>query len=486
MSPWLSDLLLRTQTDERLAALARLGHQRAFETIVERYRLPLHAYAQRISPNRADDLVQQTFLAALSALQADTEVRHLRGWLYQIMRHLAWRENASWPALGELDDDAPVTESAEQVAERRMLALDALAEVAQLPTRQHEALIQTALQGRSRTEVAAAMGLSEGAVRQLVHRARASVRAAVTAIIPFPLMRWLAGARSSAAASVSEATLGAGTASGAGIALKLGVGALVASGAVATGVISTAPRAHTPRARLSAERSGNSRAILAGAVHAPIGPVPGTLLAARNGGALMGSSGHRSESSRTVRRSSAGRSAPSAGTTSSGQFAGGGSRRPTGAPSGPGSGTNTHGGSDGNGGSGGSDGGRQSHSGSGSTGDGSSGSSSGGGGSDGGSSGSGTSGSDGGSSGGTSGSSGSGGGGSGGPDGGSSGSTTSGSDGSGSTPATSGDGSGSASSGSTSGSGGDGSGSSSGDAPSGSASGAGSGSGDTQSGGSGS
>src|SRR5437763_2641730 len=132
MSPWLSDLLLRTQTDERLAALARLEHQRAFETIVERYRVALHVYAQRINPNRAEDLVQQTFLAALSALQADTEVRHLRGWLYEILRNLAWRDSASWPALSELDDAAPATESAEQVAERRMLALAALAEVAQV------------------------------------------------------------------------------------------------------------------------------------------------------------------------------------------------------------------------------------------------------------------------------------------------------------------------------------------------------------------
>src|SRR5438067_10199123 len=123
MSPWLSDLLLRTQTDERLAALAQLGHQRAFETIVERYRLALHAYAQRISPARAEDLVQQTFLAALSALQSGTEVRHLRGWLYEILRNLAWRESASWPAMAELDDGAPATESAEQVAERRMLAV---------------------------------------------------------------------------------------------------------------------------------------------------------------------------------------------------------------------------------------------------------------------------------------------------------------------------------------------------------------------------
>jgi hypothetical protein len=130
-----------------------------------------------------------------------------------------------------------------------MLARDTLAEVAQLPTRQQDALVQMAIEGRSRTEVAASMGLSEGAVRQLVHRARATVRSAVTAITPFPLARWLAGGRSGSAAGLSDATVGAATASGAGIGLKLGVGALVTSGVLATSVISTVSPAHQAHQR---------------------------------------------------------------------------------------------------------------------------------------------------------------------------------------------------------------------------------------------
>ena len=42
--------LLRTQTDERLAALARDGHERAFEAIVERHRKPLLRAARRVLP----------------------------------------------------------------------------------------------------------------------------------------------------------------------------------------------------------------------------------------------------------------------------------------------------------------------------------------------------------------------------------------------------------------------------------------------------
>jgi RNA polymerase sigma factor (sigma-70 family) len=189
MSPWLSDLLLRTQTDERLVVLAHLGHKRAFELIVERYRRPLTAYAARFDTQRADDLVQQTFLSALSALQAGTEVRHLRGWLYEIMRNQARRDYACAEVASELDETQSVTDSAQQVAERRMFALDALGAVAELPARQHDAIVQMAFHGLSRTEVADSMGLSEGAVRQLVHRARASLRTAVTAVTPMPVLR---------------------------------------------------------------------------------------------------------------------------------------------------------------------------------------------------------------------------------------------------------------------------------------------------------
>src|SRR5436309_15290873 len=95
MSPSLSDRSLRSQTDAPLVTLASAGQECAFSMIVERYRRSLHEYAHRFGAESAEDLVQQTFLCAYSALQSGTEVRHLRGWLYQILRHLAARPGAS-------------------------------------------------------------------------------------------------------------------------------------------------------------------------------------------------------------------------------------------------------------------------------------------------------------------------------------------------------------------------------------------------------
>ena len=235
MSPWLSDLFLRSQTDDRLVALAATGHSRAFTTIVERYRRDLVAYARRFDSGRAEDFVQQTFLSAFSALQSGAEVRHLRGWLFQILRNLATRAGASAPSEAEFEDCDAVAESTEQTVERRLLAVDALTAMSRLPERQHDALIQTAIHGRSRTEVADVMGLSEGAVRQLVHRARETLRTAVTAVTPLPLARWFAGLSGGAGSSLPELVAGAGAVPATGLALKLG--AVVATGVVASGVI---------------------------------------------------------------------------------------------------------------------------------------------------------------------------------------------------------------------------------------------------------
>src|ERR1700752_156732 len=85
-----SAVLLRTQSDERLVSLARAGHERAFEAIVERYRGALLRAARRYLPDaRAEDALQQAFLAAWSALRRGDDVRYLRAWLYRIVHNSA-------------------------------------------------------------------------------------------------------------------------------------------------------------------------------------------------------------------------------------------------------------------------------------------------------------------------------------------------------------------------------------------------------------
>src|SRR3954453_23001578 len=85
-----SIVLLRTQTDARWVALAREGHERAFEAIVECYRRPLLRACRRVLPEaRAEDALQHALLAAWAALQRGDDVRDLRAWLFRIAHNTA-------------------------------------------------------------------------------------------------------------------------------------------------------------------------------------------------------------------------------------------------------------------------------------------------------------------------------------------------------------------------------------------------------------
>jgi len=113
-------------SDERLVALAREGHDSAFAAIVERYRPQLLAFAQRTtSDGRAEDLVQQAFLHAFSALRDGTEVVHLRGWLHQIVRNAAFRSSQRSQPEAVLDADAGERNPVDPT-DTRLLAVSAL------------------------------------------------------------------------------------------------------------------------------------------------------------------------------------------------------------------------------------------------------------------------------------------------------------------------------------------------------------------------
>ena len=176
MTPLLSTAILRTQSDARLAALAREGHDRAFEAIVERHRRPLLAHARRILPDgRAEDVVQQTFLSAWAALRDGQDVRDLRAWLHRIVHNAALNahKRAGYD-YDELRESLLGAAAPEDDLERRRIMRETLAGVAALPERQREALLRIAVQGASQAEVARDLGISDGALRQLVHRARST------------------------------------------------------------------------------------------------------------------------------------------------------------------------------------------------------------------------------------------------------------------------------------------------------------------------
>lgn len=67
-----------------------------------------------------------------------------------------------------------------------------LAGLAEMPELQRRAFVMTALAGSSHEEAAATLGVSDGAVRGMVYRARGALRHAAAALLPGPLWSWAA------------------------------------------------------------------------------------------------------------------------------------------------------------------------------------------------------------------------------------------------------------------------------------------------------
>jgi RNA polymerase sigma factor (sigma-70 family) len=226
--------VLSTQSDERLVDLVRAGSDPAFEAIVERYRRALMRYVSRLlPPERAEDVVQQAFVKAYEAMHRDAAELNLRPWLYRIAHNgavNALRDRALGHA--ELDERFDGVERPDQALERTLGLRDLVVAVQALPERQRNAILLRELEGRSYGEIAAALGVTDGGVRQLLNRARNSLRAAAAAVLPVPLVTRLAGAESTEpiTARIAELT-GVG---GSALAMKLCATALV-TGAVVGG-----------------------------------------------------------------------------------------------------------------------------------------------------------------------------------------------------------------------------------------------------------
>lgn len=246
MSPSVSIRLLSTQSDARLLELAQAGHERAFEALVRRYRRPLLAHCRRLllSDERAEDALQQALLQAWLALRSGTEVANAKSWLHRIVHNAALNAlRVSGYDYCKLSESLSGSDAPQADLDRRIAVREALAGLAALPEMQREALLRTAVEGDSHQQVARDLGLSEPALRGLVYRARTSLRAAVGALMPPPLLNWAlsSGARGTTIAErIGELGLGGGSAGVAGMLVKGGAVAVTA-GALAGGIGAVRP-----------------------------------------------------------------------------------------------------------------------------------------------------------------------------------------------------------------------------------------------------
>jgi RNA polymerase sigma factor (sigma-70 family) len=242
---------LRAQPDRRLVQLIREGYESAFEEVVRRYRTPLDRFAAAIVGGRSEDVTQDAFSKALLALRGTTTEIELKPWLYRIVRNTALNEIRDSPPLTEeLVEAIPGGRSAAVEAERREEIGELMRRLRALPEPQRAAIVMRELEGLSHEEIAAALGVSGGAARQAIYRARVALRDGFGLLIPLPLLRVLfdhgaeaaAGASAggvAAAGAASAASGGAGaTLGGMGAAgpLKVGLATAVLAGSVGAGM----------------------------------------------------------------------------------------------------------------------------------------------------------------------------------------------------------------------------------------------------------
>lgn len=155
--------------------------RRRFERLCEPLRADLYRFAFWLArdPSVAQDIVQETLLRAWRSLEALTDDGAVKPWLLTIARreHARLHERkrlvtvdldelaiAEDPALGRSDDHESV---------------DVRAAIFALPDEYREPLVLQVLMGYSTDEIAAHLGLTNGAVLTRLCRARQRLRTAV-------------------------------------------------------------------------------------------------------------------------------------------------------------------------------------------------------------------------------------------------------------------------------------------------------------------
>ncbi|MFH8609887.1 sigma-70 family RNA polymerase sigma factor [Streptomyces sp. NPDC018029] len=182
--------LVRSRTDAdrsrddqitQWALAARDGDARAFEEFVQATRRDVWRFVAHLSGDlhAADDLTQETYLRALTALPGYAARSSARTWLLAIARRAVadrFRTAASRPRIADTGDWQAAAERAQPRGlpgfEEGVALLDLL-ETLDAPRR--EAFVLTQLAGLPYADAAAAVGCPIGTVRSRVARARERV-----------------------------------------------------------------------------------------------------------------------------------------------------------------------------------------------------------------------------------------------------------------------------------------------------------------------
>ena len=176
----------------------------AFEALVGRYEQRVYTIAYRMAGNDADakDLAQEAFLRVFRAWRSIDPSAHLDSWLYRIVTNLFIDMLRRRPRARMESLDAPVsTRSGGEIV--REIADDRAGPEADVVDQQMEADVQQALvalhpdlravvvlsdiEGYAYEEIAETLGIPVGTVKSRLHRARKTLHARLSHLVPHRL-----------------------------------------------------------------------------------------------------------------------------------------------------------------------------------------------------------------------------------------------------------------------------------------------------------
>jgi RNA polymerase sigma factor (sigma-70 family) len=173
------------RSDAELAQVAAKGDERAFAVLVARHKDSLYRLLRRYvgDSDEAYEAAHEAFIAAWSALARYDPSRPFGAWLRTIAINKA-RDRGRRLAVrrfffgAQADDEARTAEIPDRSlsAEEELLQRDRLAEldraISQLPANLKEALLLTAIDGRSQQEAGEILGVTAKTIETRVYRAR--------------------------------------------------------------------------------------------------------------------------------------------------------------------------------------------------------------------------------------------------------------------------------------------------------------------------
>jgi RNA polymerase sigma-70 factor (ECF subfamily) len=168
--------------ESELVARVRSGDTEAFGELVRRFQRRAYAVAYRLMGQRqdAEDLVQDTFIAALDKLDSFDDQRPFGPWFFRILvnrgtSRIRSQKVRMTEAIPETIGDAGL--SPDRIAEQRETGHRVRAAMSELSERQRLVVQLHELDGFTTAEVADMLEIAEPTVRWTMHAARKRLRA---------------------------------------------------------------------------------------------------------------------------------------------------------------------------------------------------------------------------------------------------------------------------------------------------------------------